>query len=707
MARSTLALLASASCLALHAGGPGAGPAHAQEAAQLPVPAAQTLDPITVTATTNPLRAFEYPGQVSVIGRDEIEILNPSTVDDVLRFTPGVTFSGGPRRSGEVPSIRGFDGPDVLVLFDGVRQNFNAGHDGRLFIDPSLLRSVEVVRGPASALYGSGGLGGVIEMRTVEAGDFLDHGETAGVRFGTGLGSADSEHFYSAAAFARAAGLDMVGAFTHRRADEIELGDGEELAHAHDRIGSGLLKGVYTGLENQRFELSYLAFRNEPREPNNPQGTGSAGIADKDVENDTLRFGYRFTDPDRRWLDLGLTTFYARNEVKEEMLDNAGLRPQGTRLSREVDTIGLRVDNRSWLGLGDASSLLLTYGGEVFGDEQNGWDSAAPDRDREGVPDADALTGAAFVQGELLVDEPFGTPGSWLIVPGLRYDHFRNSAGQADDTEDGAASPKLGVSYLPTDWLMLFASYATAFRAPTFDELYADGLHFNIGPIVNEFVANPDLRPQKTHNYEAGAGIQFEDVLSPGDEISLKGSYFHIKGDDFIDLVVDQPAITGACFAPAPFGIDCDGTTRAENVADATLHGVEIEGGYDTERWLLKLAYSYLDGEDDDTGDALGVVQPHRFATQVGYKLPEIDSIVGWRGIFASRLDRATAENERDAYVTHDLFAAWEPKDGLLDGFRLDLGITNLTDKTYSRVFTGASEEGRSFHAAVSYTLTW
>lgn len=698
MARIPIVALGSASWLGLLAGA-----AAAQEAAPPP----QRLDPITVTATTNPVRAFEYPGQVSVIGREEIERAIPSTVDDILRTVPGVEFSGGPRRTGEVPSIRGFDGPDVLVLFDGVRQNFNSGHDGRLFLDPSLIGGVEVVRGPVSALYGSGGLGGALEFRTIEARDFLTPEQTAGVRVGTGGRSANGEAFHSAAALGQAKGLDLVGAFTHRRSDEIDLGDGETLDHARNRIRTGLLKGTYTGLDNQRFELSYLGFRDEPREPNNGQGTGSGGIVDKEVENDTVRFGYRVNDPDRSWLDLGLTTYYARNEVGENTRDGDGLSPEGTELTREVDTVGLRLDNRTRFSFGEASSLLLTYGGEAFGDDQDGRSSATADREREGVPDAEALTTAGFVQGEIVLDGLFGTPGSWLIVPGLRYDHFSNSSDVADDANDGAFSPKLGVSYLPTDWLMLFASYAHAFRAPTFDELYADGTHFTIGPIVNDFVANPDLGPQETDTFEVGAGLQFDDVIREGDGFTLKGSYFYTKGEDFIDLVVDQPEIVGACFAPAPFGIDCDGTTRSANVADATLHGFDVEGGYDAPRWFATLAYSYADGEDDDTGDPLGVIQPHRLVPQVGLKLPQIDSLVGWRGIFASRLDRAPAEEELDAYVTHDLFAAWEPSSGPLQGFRLDLGITNLTDKTYSRVFTGASEEGRSFNAAVHYTMAW
>lgn len=90
---------------------------------------ARKLSPISVTATRNPIEVFDYPGMVTVVGEEEMRTLQPSTTDDVLRQVPGVEFVGGPRRTGEIPSIRGFSGPDVVVMIDGARQNFNSGHD--------------------------------------------------------------------------------------------------------------------------------------------------------------------------------------------------------------------------------------------------------------------------------------------------------------------------------------------------------------------------------------------------------------------------------------------------------------------------------------------------------------------------------------------------------------------------------------------------
>src|SRR5690606_8926203 len=111
-----------------------AAPAVAQDAPNAGGMQLASLESMTVTATRSPIAAFSYPGAVSVIDRQDIDDLLPSTASDLFDGVPGVQFSGGPRRTGEVPAVRGMQGEGVLVLFDGVRQNFISGHDGQFFI---------------------------------------------------------------------------------------------------------------------------------------------------------------------------------------------------------------------------------------------------------------------------------------------------------------------------------------------------------------------------------------------------------------------------------------------------------------------------------------------------------------------------------------------------------------------------------------------
>ncbi|NRA30884.1 MAG: TonB-dependent receptor plug domain-containing protein, partial [Parvularculaceae bacterium] len=170
MFKSVLAV--SASCVAI------GGSVWAQDGSSID----QEDDVVTVYGTSNPLPTIAYPGQVSVVDRAELEARLVSTIADGLRDVPGLQFSGGPRRTGEVPSLRGLSGENVLVLLDGARQSFLSAHDGRFFLDPDLVARAEVVRGPASALYGSGAGGGVLACETVDADELRKAAESFGVR---------------------------------------------------------------------------------------------------------------------------------------------------------------------------------------------------------------------------------------------------------------------------------------------------------------------------------------------------------------------------------------------------------------------------------------------------------------------------------------------------------------------------------------------
>lgn len=708
---ATIIKKAGVSILAMMALAPalGAAAAQAEEAGE------DRLSPISVTATRSPIEAFEYPGMVTVIDKEEIDRRQASTAADFLRQVPGVAFTSGPRRTGMMPSIRGFSGPDVIVLIDGVRQNFGSAHDGRFFIDPSVVGEAEVLRGAASSLYGSGGTGGVIELRTIDARERLDPGETAALEGKTGYHTANREWHATTNVFASPMeGVGIVGSLTKRESGSIKLGDGGELGQTDDDIISGLAKLDYDLGGGHGFSATYLQFNNDAEEPNNGQDANADDIVDKQIRSSTYQLGYTFQDPSNRWLDLDATAYYQSFEADELRLDNNGAGPAGELLKRDVETIGFRADNRTRFDFGDSLGLTLTYGAEGYKDEQDG---AAGSGNRDGVPDAEATFWGVYTQAEFAWSNPFGAlPGDLLIIPGIRYDDYKSSSElAAEDTTDDAFSPKIGLSYLPNDWLMLFGSYAEAFRAPDINELYQSGVHFAIpagsfGPgsqaATNRFIANPNLKPQTTQTLEFGAGLTFDDLAMQGDRLQLKASHYRTDGEDFIDITVNQPAFFAECnpFIPG----NCDGTTMSDNVANAELHGTEVEATYDNERFRFVAGYSQMDGENTDTGAKLGVLTPDTLHLDAMVKLPEFDSIAGWRLEAADSFDKVNDPSEaRDGYAVHAIYAAWEPSIASLEGFRFDVGIDNIFDKAYSRTFTNADETGRNFKAGVRYAFTW
>lgn len=689
--------------------------APAAYAAEPEEPEELRADEVTVYGTSNPIPVFEYPGQVSVVSRDEIESLIPSSPSDVLRDVPGVEFSGGPRRTGEVPSIRGLTGENVLILLDGARQSFISGHDGRFFLDPELINTAEVVRGPASALYGSGAVGGVLAFETVDAADLLREGESFGARVRAGYQSANEETFGSFTVFGVQGGFDGLASLTLRSSGDIELGSGA-LLPSDDEIESGIVKLGYQFTDALRGEFSWQGFSNSAIEPNNGQGTGSSGDdtldrdVEKDIESDTLRAGLYF-DPQTDWIDAQLTVYQANNAVDE--YDPTIPRYFG----REIETTGFSARNASRFEVFGLDTVL-TIGGDWYEDEQTGSDTDTTDGTRGGVPNASSEFTGIYAQLEARVEQPFGLPGEVLIIPGIRYDSFESSSessGDVDATEE--VSPRLAASYGPVSWFRVFGSYAEGLRAPSVNELYLDGVHFSVphpmlfdattGSYVfvsNSFVPNDALLPETSETVEFGMGIDFADVLTSGDRLQGKISYYESDVEDLINLAVDF-AYDASCFIGPSFYPCTAGTTYSSNVDAAELSGTEMELAYEAPSYFARLSYSSIDGTDLSTGADLSTLTPDRVALNAGLILADQNMRVGTRIQFASDFERddgtGTIVEERNGYTVLDLYASWEPAS--VDGLRLDFGVDNLFGEDYERVYAGVSEPGQNFKISASY----
>ncbi len=707
----SVAALALAACAATAAG--------AQDDAS---PSDADGDVVTVYGTSNPLPVFDYPGQVSVVTRDQIELFAPSSISDALRDVPGVDFAGGPRRTGETPSIRGLSGENVLILLDGARQSFISAHDGRFFVDPDLIKTAEAVRGPASALYGSGAVGGVLAFETVDAADLLREGETAGVRVRVGYQDVNAETLAALTGFATIDDLDIVASLGLRDSGDIALGSGDALP-SDDDITTGLVKGTWAISDAVELEGSWTRFTNTAFEPNNGQGTTPSSDptlgadVEKDIESDTFRAALGLNPAANRLLDARFTAYQTTTSVDE--FDESG--PRST--LREIETTGFSARNASRFDFA-GSEWTFTFGGDWYRDEQVGTDDTSDDGTRQGVPNGESTFMGVFAQLETRIDEPFGLPGDVVLVPGVRFDEYESKVDDQDSNEDDAISPRVAASYGPVDWFRVFASYSEGFRAPSINELYLDGPHFPVPhpvfiaqipptftPAFNNFNANPNMKPEKAETLEFGAGVDFRSVIADGDRFQAKASYYDGEVDDLISLFVDQ-TFDATCFAP-PFFPCTAGTTESENVASAEISGFEAEAVYDASRVRLHATFSSIDGENAATGEDLGALTPDRFALDARIKAPEWDAAFGARMQAAAefeqrRLDDADAFeliDERDGYFVVDLYATWAPS--FLNGVRVDAGVDNVFDEDYERVFAGVSEPGVNPRIAVSYQTGW
>ncbi|GLQ04782.1 TonB-dependent hemoglobin/transferrin/lactoferrin family receptor [Sneathiella chinensis] len=650
-------------------------------------PTQAVLDTVTVYATKSEQSTFDVPAMVSSVDADAPGAALASDVDDLLNTTPGVDVVNGPRRNGQTVSIRGFDDEAIITLMDGRRQNFEAEHDGRFFVDPSLLKRVEIVKGASSSIYGGGGIGGVVAFETKNASDMLKPGQTVGATTSLGYRSGNKEFSPLLTGYGRVGTLDILGSIAYRNSGDIRTGGGGHL-DAEDKVLSGLFNAAYSFADWHTVRLQYQGLNNNAQEPNN--GAGGVGlsnpIVDKTVQDHQIGVKYDYSNPDNALLNLKVHAYYNDTEVEEEDLSGSNA---GRVQSRAMQTLGLTIDNQSRFQISDSHSQTLSYGFEIYRDEQQGTSSVTADGTRPGVPDAENLNFGLYIQDEIAFSTGIG---KFLVIPAVRYDNYRSEADTGNDQSEDAVSPKIALSYKPTDNFVLFGSLAQAFRAPNMTELYPTGQHFPGFPPMfpnNNFIPNPDLKPEKVTTVELGAGVNFDDLLADNDRLKLKGSWHSSRGEDFITQEID-------IFA---------GTSRNLNIDKARLWGWELEGEYNLHPVTLKTGLSYVEAKDDETGEYIANNVPLTFSTDIAYSIDSLSSVIGWRARFADANDKVGSADERTAgYGVHDLYYRWAPTDGDLQNLTVDLGISNLFDREYNKRYAALFEEGRSFGAKVTYT---
>lgn len=654
------------------------------------------LDPIFVEAASRDVRELlDTPATVSVLETDDLEGRMATTFEELIGDTPGVSIEGGPRGIAQEPNIRGFQDEQIVLRFDGGRFNFNQAHRGRFFVDPEILKRVEVVRGGGSTLYGSGALGGVIAVETKDADDLLEPGRSGGARVNFGYASNGEMASGGLTVFGRQGAVDGLAFFGWRgMGADLDDGSGETIRNSQLDMMNGLVKFGFEPNEAHRLEMSLSRYGDDGTTPPN---ANAVSTPDSDVERDaevtTARLSWDYAPAGSNAVDLSVLLYANELEIIEET--TAGTRIDETR----YDTYGMEVVNRSHLDLG--RPVRLVYGIEAVRDSQEGLRDGAA---REQFPDAEATTFAAFGEATIALSDRFE------LIPGLRYDVYKrepDAAGLAD-VDEGFLSPRLGVSYRPNENWQIYGNVARAFRAPSLTELYNDGVHFAmegfpLGPGttfsgINRFVPDPDLEPEKSTQVEIGARFSRSGVMRAEDSLGLSVNAYYADVKDYMDQTVTFIDFSTA--VPGPDGLVVDGTTTTENV-DAKLWGFEAELDYDAKHWFAGIGLSLPRGEGED-GEPLGSIPQDRLTVTLGYR-PSEPWEIGGRATFAARQDDVPEGSlNGESFTTLDLFATWRPDTPALRGAVLRVGVDNLFDETYAIYPNGLNQPGRTVKLSAS-----
>ncbi|MXS85887.1 TonB-dependent hemoglobin/transferrin/lactoferrin family receptor [Nitrosomonas sp. HPC101] len=646
------------------------------------------LREITVTATRTRRKVADTPESVSIVDTEQIRTRQAADIGDVLRYLPNIELGGGPRNLGLSPTIRGMSDGRILFLLDGARQDFNRGHNARIFTDPSLLKRVDVMRGPASTVWGSGALGGVISFTTLDATDLLRGDERFGTKIRGGFQSMNEQYIPGLSVFGLAGeSFDYLLDFSYRNAaSDIRHGDGSRLQNSQFESYAGLAKFNWTPGDH-RFTFSTQTFDQTGEIPANSQAVSTPGaLVDRNTEQRNYTLRYRYEETDNALLNPEVLVYHNTTySFEKRLLDRR-------RDETDFSTTGINARNSSHFNLASFATQRLTYGVDYYHNEAKG--------KRNGVPRSEFPRGEADVVGVYLQDE-ITLWERLSLIPGVRWDYFSSQAngiGASTNTND-RVNFKLGGLLKITEWFSITGGYNEAFRAPTLGELFTTGTHFSCGRgCANLFVPNPNLKPETAFNKEVGARIHKSDLLYQNDHLAIRGAYFHNKVKDFVDLMVDF------VFFPVSGNPGRGGITTSDNVRDAVLEGFEIEANYAAQYGYAGFSYAQTRGYNRTDGGVLSNIQPDKWIIMAGLTWPTYSLSLGWRSSIVEAQNRVpTGGTATPGYTLHDLTLTWLPQNGSFKGVRLDLGIDNLTDKDYRRHLSVLKDPGRNYKLAVSY----
>ena len=258
-------------------------------------------------------------------------------------------------------------------------------------------------------------------------------------------------------------------------------------------------------------------------------------------------------------------------------------------------------------------------------------------------------------------------------------------SGDAADLDGSRVSPKITVGYTPVKGMTFFGTYAEGYRAPAVTETLITGIHPPPGAFT--FLPNPNLRPEVAHNLEAGINLKYDGIFKRDDAFRGRVVVFQNKVDDYIDGVSSDP--------PSPFG-----SFQYQNIANATLEGIEVEAMYDARAWFLGLAAHRIRGTNEETGDGLLTIPADRITLTAGFRAFDQRLIAGARVHFVDEQDRLpppppgppSAIQPTDGYTLVDLFGQYQ----FNDWATLNVNIDNLFDKNYRQFLDQSNSPGLS-----------
>ncbi|MEW6195886.1 MAG: TonB-dependent receptor [Bacteroidota bacterium] len=623
-----------------------------------------------VVITGNPLAVDPKDISQSTlsIANLELQIKRGSNIGQSLNFQPGISMRSNGTASAR-PVIRGFSNNRILILENGLRMGdlSNTSDDHGVTSDGSTPEKIEVLRGPASLLYGSNAIGGVINIITEEIPNYIPNGLDGIINFSGSsnnnevAGSADI-HF----------GIDrfaLHGNYFNRKSKDYNDGNGV-MVNNSDQNSNGYQFGFsffpdfgLTGLSYKNFETKY--------------GIPTATESEKDDEEGPIQIDmnkkeYRFLFESNKLNffieNLSLKSGY-QDYTHKEIIRNTG--EVGTSFGLKSIGFDLSLKHRQLF-----DNLQGVFGIWYQAQEYtvNGDEAFTPNADYSGM--------AAYILEQIQLNNinlQFGIrfEKNGVDIPGA---NISDTFFPAEEKNFNSLSGSFGIVYSITEQISAFSNIANAFRAPTIEELSSYAVHEATGTFD---IGNRNLDKENNVGIDVGLRVRKENHL-----VELSAYYNSINNYIYRmpTTLFYQPDNSGNSFNDSA-GI----AVYKYSQTTARLYGFELKAQYEFTNYLsTTIVLDYVNGQESDTDKYLPQIPPFRFSIEQRYMTDEFWAGIQWK---VSAEQKLTAEGElpTKGFGLVDIYCGTKFFTGSYIHM-FSLKINNLLDQPYKEHLSAIKE---------------